>query len=232
MKRPGSEPRGGPRRISGAGAAELTNGARGDYDPPLQPERPTMRASAKGSQLLRRRAAPLLLALPLLLSACGIIRSTTGIDQARKAVAEAEKAQAMASAPYELTLAQEYLAKAREEQAYNDYQTAEELAKKSHEYAGKALEVATHGRPKKTPEGLMDKKALEALPEQGEVERQRQEHAEDEPVLQPTGPSKVLQEDEADIVSGEGKEGEKGKGGDGGSESKGTPAPGAGGGDP
>jgi len=158
----------------------------------------------------RPAAVAVAVLLPLGPLSCGIIRSTTGIDQARRALDEATGSQAAVSAPYEYTLAQEYLAKAREEQAYNDYQAAENLALRSKELAQQAALLSAQG-PRKGTENLMDRKSLEVLPEQGEVEQQREQQEQEQKVLQ-TGPTKVLDEDEVDLVEDKDKKDKKDEG--------------------
>ncbi len=155
----------------------------------------------------------------VLLPACGIVRSSTGIAQAERALREAEEAKAESVAPYELTLAQQYLQKAREEQAYNAYYSSEALAVASQEFAKKAYDIAAHGRPKKGTGGLVDKKSMEALPEQGEVEQQRQQQESQEKVIQ-TGPAKVLDED-VDVLDTDKKKKDEEKKEDGASGSSG-----------
>ena len=147
---------------------------------------------SRGGAILPLAAALVLLAA---LSGCGIVRSTVGLRQARAAVSEAERAHAESSAVYEMTLAQEYLAKAAEEQSFNAYQVSEELAIKARAEAEKAFEVATKGRPRKSADDVVDKRSIEALPEQGEVEQHREQQESETKVLQSTGPEKVLQDD-------------------------------------
>ena len=79
------------------------------------------------NEFLRRTAV--LLAVALGASACGPISAFSNV---RDADIEIEKAKAVGAdkvAVYEFVSAQQYLAKAREEQGYADYQVAVDLAK-------------------------------------------------------------------------------------------------------
>ncbi|MBM4366218.1 MAG: DUF4398 domain-containing protein [Deltaproteobacteria bacterium] len=77
--------------------------------------------------------------LPLVLSGCAA-RSAYTLLNADRALQKARQAGAEEKSAYEYTLASEYLAKAREENTYNEYQISERLAKTSMEYALRALE--------------------------------------------------------------------------------------------
>jgi hypothetical protein len=80
--------------------------------------------------------------LVLGLSACGPITALTTVRDATVALEAAKVAGAEKQAPYEFTSAEQYLAKAREEQGYADYQIAVDLAKKALEFAVKAKKLA------------------------------------------------------------------------------------------
>lgn len=74
---------------------------------------------------------------------CGPIEYLSQVaDRAASAVAAARQAQADRYAPYELTAAEAYLHKAREEGAYAQYQDAIEFGRKSEQMANRARAMA------------------------------------------------------------------------------------------
>ena len=77
--------------------------------------------------------------LLLLLGACGPIASTGPMLQARDLVEDAKAAGSERFAMYEFTMAREYLAKAREEWAYSDFQKAREYSDLAADYAKRAM---------------------------------------------------------------------------------------------
>ncbi len=77
--------------------------------------------------------------LPLVLSGCAA-RSAYTLLNADRALQKARQAGAEEKSAYEYTLASEYLAKAREENTYSEYQISERLAKTSMDFALRALE--------------------------------------------------------------------------------------------
>ena len=90
------------------------------------------------------RQAPLfLLAVLVLLSACGPIRSTAGLVKADRAIAEARAAGASAAESYPMVLAEALRQKAFEEQGYGAYDRAERLALEAEKEAQEALKQAT-----------------------------------------------------------------------------------------
>lgn len=113
----------------------------------------------------------LLVAVAMVETACGPIRATTGMTDARHAIEDAEAEGADAVALYEMTLAREYLGKAREELGYNDYYMAEQLAIKAVELADLALEKTIGSDVFKAGEQEVPVEApdMEALPDWGEV---------------------------------------------------------------
>jgi len=62
------------------------------------------------------------------LAACGPVRSTVMMIQADEALREARALGAAETAPFPVTLAEELLRKAHEEQGYSSYDTATQLA--------------------------------------------------------------------------------------------------------
>jgi len=114
-------------------------------------------------------------------TACGPIRSTSGVVYARQAIQEAETEGADSVALYEMTLAREYLRKAREEMGYNDYYMAEQLAIKAEEMADLALE-RTLGAAALAPvrTGGVEAPNIEDLPDWGELDPERRTGAEQE----------------------------------------------------
>jgi len=113
----------------------------------------------------------LLAAVALAETACGPIRATTGMNDARLAINDAEAEGADAVALYEMTLAREYLGKAREELGYNDYYMAEQLALKALELADLALDKTIGSDVFKAGEEDVEVEApdMEELPDWGEV---------------------------------------------------------------
>ncbi len=77
--------------------------------------------------------------LLLLLGGCGPIASTGPMLQARDLVAYAQGTGSERFAMYEFTMAREYLAKAREEWAYSDFQKAREYSDLAADYAKRAI---------------------------------------------------------------------------------------------
>jgi hypothetical protein len=95
------------------------------------------------------------LALVVGSSACGPIEYLSQVSsRAATAVEAAKQAHADRYAPYELTAAEEYLHKAREEGAYAQYQDAIEYGRKSEEMANRAramaLAASQRGSPRET----------------------------------------------------------------------------------
>lgn len=132
-------------------------------------------------------------AIAVLQTACGPIRATTGVVDARAAIRSAEEAQADSVALYEMTLAREYLQKAREEMGYNDYYVAEQLSLKAIELATAARQKAvgveqlieddTVGGP------VLEEPDLDVLPDIGELapDRRAGDEEEGDDLLQPEG---------------------------------------------
>ena len=77
--------------------------------------------------------------LLLLLGGCGPIASTGPMLQARDLVEFARAAGSERFAMYEFTMAREYLAKAREEWAYSDFQKAREYSDLAADFAKRAV---------------------------------------------------------------------------------------------
>jgi len=95
--------------------------------------------------LRRPRDLPLaaVAACAALLAGCGPIEYINQVtNKASSAVAAAKAADAEKYAPYEMTAAQEYLHKAREEAGYAEYQDAIEYGRKSEELANRARAIA------------------------------------------------------------------------------------------
>jgi hypothetical protein len=81
------------------------------------------------------------------MSGCGPVEYLSQVgSRAAGAVAAAREANAERYAPYELAAAEAYLAKAREEAGYAEYQNAIELGRKSEEHARKARALALQKR--------------------------------------------------------------------------------------
>lgn len=89
-----------------------------------------------------RLAGGALLALSLLFPACGPISTTIALRDAEAAIESARAADAARYAAFELTSADEYFRKAREEEGYSDFQAAVDLAQRALVFADKARERA------------------------------------------------------------------------------------------
>ncbi len=131
------------------------------------------------------RGSLLILAIALLQTACGPIRSTTGVVDARTAIRAAEEVNADSVALYEMTLAREYLSKAREEMGYNDYYVAEQLCLKAVEHATAAREKAVGIETLIEDDGVdggpvLEEPDLDVLPDLGELAPDRRAGDEDE----------------------------------------------------
>ena len=81
-------------------------------------------------------------ALTLALSACGPVQSTSFLIDADIMLEAARTAQAAKNAPYEWTAANLYVAKAREEVGYSDYEQAVDFARKALSFATRARDTA------------------------------------------------------------------------------------------
>ena len=84
--------------------------------------------------------------LACLLLGCGPLTATSVIDDAESALVRARAADADRFAPYEATLADLYLAKAREEQGHAHYADARALANEALRYAGAAARKTAENR--------------------------------------------------------------------------------------
>ncbi|MBM4380074.1 MAG: DUF4398 domain-containing protein [Deltaproteobacteria bacterium] len=92
---------------------------------------------------MHRLLAALLLSPALLLaSGCGPVQTTAWMMDAEVALASARTAGAADKAPYELTSAELYLHKAREELGYAEYEVAVDCARKATRHAQEAREKA------------------------------------------------------------------------------------------
>lgn len=76
------------------------------------------------------------------LAACGPVKSTANILDAEVQIQAARTAGAEKLAPFEWTAANLYIAKAREEIGYSDYQAGVDFAVKASRYANEAREKA------------------------------------------------------------------------------------------
>ncbi|MCK6571297.1 DUF4398 domain-containing protein [Myxococcota bacterium] len=82
--------------------------------------------------------AAVLLALSASLFACGPVSTTLALSDAESAIESARAADARRYALYELTSAEEYFRKAREEEGYSDFQAALDLAETARGFADRA----------------------------------------------------------------------------------------------
>jgi len=123
----------------------------------------------------------LLVIVAVVETACGPIRSTAGLVDAQKMLQAAENEEADSVAQYEMTLARRYLDKAYEELGYNDYYTAEQMARKAEEHAEAALQKAL-GTELVDPLDAgpeIEQPDLEVIPEEGELDPNRRAGDED-----------------------------------------------------
>lgn len=108
-------------------------------------------SSAVTRRLRRSVSTLVLIGAGLLAGACGPILSTQTINDADDAVRMARDIQADQYAVFEFVSAEEYLAKAREEWGYSDFQHALEYAERAVTFAQQAYERAMRnpqrGRP-------------------------------------------------------------------------------------
>lgn len=107
------------------------------------------------------------LALLVLCSGCAAARSSYYLINATRELDKAREAGAEKTAPYEWTLAEEYYIKACEENSYNEFGTADALAKTSMEWATKAL-VATSDAEKEFGEEFVPEERKEEVIEKKE----------------------------------------------------------------
>lgn len=89
-----------------------------------------------------RRAARLGLLVVVAASGCGPVSTTLALRDADNAIAAARAVDAQRYAVYELTGAEEYVRKAREEEGYSDFQAAIDLAREAQRLAVSAAERA------------------------------------------------------------------------------------------
>jgi hypothetical protein len=95
-----------------------------------------------GSDVLMDRSgrcrAAAFLAVCASLFACGPVSTTLALHDAESAIEAARAADARRYAVYELTSAEEYFRKAREEEGYSDFQAALNLAETARGFADRA----------------------------------------------------------------------------------------------
>lgn len=119
----------------------------------------------------RARDACTLLLLPLALGAtsCAAGRSSYFLLTAERAYQASLAEGAQEKAPYEITLAGEYLRKAKEENGYADFGASERLAKASTTFSGMAMKRARdEGVDEATQEAVPEQRVLEPMPQDKE----------------------------------------------------------------
>lgn len=120
-----------------------------------------------------RTLIPLLLLLPL--TGCAV-RAGVSLLEAQRAYQDALESGADMRAAYEMTLANEYLMKAREEDGYADYGAAEQLCKKSMVLSAKAMKTSREGGVKvnaeELPENANAPSTIEPAPGAGDEEEE------------------------------------------------------------
>lgn len=116
---------------------------------------------------LARRAIALSLAAAAV--SCGPVEATSLVRDAAAAGAKARAVQADRFAPYEMTAADLYLDKAREEQGRARYGVAQELARKSLQFADEAARkaAAQRGAAPAAPQPQPARGAPSAAPSSG-----------------------------------------------------------------
>ncbi|MBK9519003.1 MAG: DUF4398 domain-containing protein [Anaeromyxobacter sp.] len=94
-----------------------------------------------------------LLALPVLalLAGCGPVQSSRALVAADVEIEGARSAGAATAAPYELTAAEAYLHKAREQSGYAQYESATTFATRAAELAREAHKKAAAATPARAP---------------------------------------------------------------------------------
>lgn len=105
-----------------------------------------MQKHALGQQRFNRLRIALVMVGVLGASGCSASAYAVRSTKAARSVEHARRAQAGDFAVYQLTLAEAYLEKAREESSHAAYQDASQLAKKSKENAEQAVELAKQAR--------------------------------------------------------------------------------------
>jgi hypothetical protein len=107
----------------------------------------------------RRSQHGVVLAVAGLLSAvvgCGPIASTSPLLQARDAVEAVRAAGGAEDAVYELTSAEAYLNKAREQWSYSDFKGAKAYADLAIEQARRAMDRMRQNRPRRDEDGELN----------------------------------------------------------------------------
>lgn len=137
-----------------------------------------------------------LLLLMLALSGCTAGRASLALVQANSAITRAREAGAEEHAPYELTMAEAYLTKAREEASFSSYKDAVELSRGSADWADRAIiamETAGTGRSASAPDAVAPEEApAPAVAPEVQPEEQAEGTAEepvDDPAEAPAPPS-------------------------------------------
>lgn len=87
----------------------------------------------------------ILLLTLLAASGCTAVKAGYAIQDAQRSLRTAVDAHADQRAIYEMTLAEQYLIKAREEDGYSDFGAADKLARKAKEAAANAVKIAEEG---------------------------------------------------------------------------------------
>lgn len=107
------------------------------------------------SSSIARVLLPLMLLSAGGMLGCGPTQSAALIRDAQVRLEAAKIAEAAKLAPFEYTAAESYLAKAKEEQGYSDYEVCIDFAQKAVRYAteakNKALAVRSDGAPPNAP---------------------------------------------------------------------------------
>lgn len=111
----------------------------------------------------------LISALALVLAAaCGPVQSATVIWQADAELAGARAADGQKNAPYEMTAAEIYLEKAREEESYADFDPAIQYGTKARDMArsakNKAAAARNRGAPPSEPPPMIDEPSAGTTP--------------------------------------------------------------------
>ncbi len=102
------------------------------------------------------------------LFACGPVSTTLALHDAESAIEAARSADARRYAVYELTSAEEYFRKAREEEGYSDFQAALNLAETARDFADRARARAL-GHPARRGGPSVPSDSPDDPPEEGDV---------------------------------------------------------------
>lgn len=106
----------------------------------------------------------------LLLPGCTAARATYFLLDAQQKYQDAVQEGAEKAAPYEITLAHEFLEKAKEEDGYSDFGATEALCKKSIEYSAAAYQRAVDDVDVKGADEIVPEQKREEVQEKDDTQ--------------------------------------------------------------